>query len=299
MRMSMLPSHFRVIALMLGSMALTGCLPSSPNGADEEKEPHFLQGKNLVGAMDYTGAVECFEQALEANPKSAAAHFELALLYYQKQADPAAAIYHCQQYLKLRPAAPNSETVTQLVLNCKQELARTVSLGPVSEKQQKEMEKLADQNKQLTEENKSLKEELNKWRAYYAGRAPQPAPTIAKASAAGSETDAVRPSARASDSPSMSAMGASSVAADKNLDGSRAGVRAPVARADMVRPASASASNSQLAANTARTHSYTIKPGDTAFVIAKRNGVKLAALVDANPGLDPRRLRPGQNLSIP
>jgi len=267
--------HLRVIVLMLGSLALGGCLPSSPNGADEEKEPHFLQGKNLVGAMDYAGAVECFEKALEANPKSAAAHFELALLYYQKQADPAAAIYHCQEYLKLRPAAPNSETVTQVVMNCKQELARTVSLGPVTEKQQQAMGKLADENKQLTDENKALKEELNKWRGYYAGRAPQPAATTAKYSGSAPESEAARTPARTSDLPSLAI------------------------RTETTRLAAAPGSSTQQAASVARARSYTIKPGDTAFVIAKRSGITLAALIDANPGLDPRRLRPGRNLSIP
>ena len=59
-----------------------------------------MLGENRVNAMDYQGAVDAFEQSLEVNPHSAAAHFELACLFDEKISDPAAAIYHYQQYLK-------------------------------------------------------------------------------------------------------------------------------------------------------------------------------------------------------
>jgi Tfp pilus assembly protein FimV len=49
---------------------------------------------------------------------------------------------------------------------CKQELARTVSLGPVNEKMQREFEQLAEENKRLSDENKRLHDDLEKWRAY-------------------------------------------------------------------------------------------------------------------------------------
>jgi nucleoid-associated protein YgaU len=83
----------------------------------------------------------------------------LACLFEKREADPAAAIYHYQQYLKLRPKADNAETVNQHVLALKQELAKTVSLGPVTERQQREFERLA-------EENRRLNEEVEKWHAY-------------------------------------------------------------------------------------------------------------------------------------
>ena len=43
-----------------------GCTPSGQNPAGEEKEPHFVLGKSRVNAMDYQGAIEAFEQSLEA-----------------------------------------------------------------------------------------------------------------------------------------------------------------------------------------------------------------------------------------
>lgn len=157
---------FARLLLFAAAVALTGCW-SGQNAADEEKEPHFLAGKGRVNAMDYQGAIESFQKALEVNPRSGAAHFELGMLLEQRESDPAAAIYHYQQYLKQRPKAGNALVIQQRILACKQELARTVSLGPVTEKQQRDIEKMAEENKRLTEENKRLTEEVNKWRAYY------------------------------------------------------------------------------------------------------------------------------------
>ena len=64
-------------------LVINGCLPSDSSPLDEEKEPHFVLGKSRVNAMDYAGAVEAFNESLEANPRSAAAHFQLACLFDQ------------------------------------------------------------------------------------------------------------------------------------------------------------------------------------------------------------------------
>src|SRR5205823_8087398 len=107
--MSFSPSRFGAAVLLLGSVALGGYLPSGQSALDEEKEAHFLAGKSRVGEMDFKGAIDAFEQALQVNPRSAAAHFELALLFEKRGTDPAGAIYHYEQYLKLRPGAENAD----------------------------------------------------------------------------------------------------------------------------------------------------------------------------------------------
>jgi tetratricopeptide (TPR) repeat protein len=147
----------RSAVLLLAGCVLSGCLPSTLG--DEEKEPYFLAGKSRVSAMDFKGAIESFEKAVEVNPKSAPAHFELGWLYDQKESDPAAAIYHYERYLKLLPNSSKEEMVKAHILACKQQLAQTVSLGPVTERQQREFELLAEESKRLREENE-------KWRAY-------------------------------------------------------------------------------------------------------------------------------------
>jgi LysM repeat protein len=154
---------FSVFAVCLG-VALSGCDPSDQNGAaDDEKEPHFVLGQNRVNAMDYSGAVEAFEESLEANPHSAQAHYQLAMLYGEKENNPAAAIYHYQQYLRFDPKAPNADIVNQHINSCKQQLAADVLQLPSSSAAQQQLQQLADKNRQL-------QDEVDKWRAYYASQ---------------------------------------------------------------------------------------------------------------------------------
>ena len=261
---------FRGALVLLAGLALSGCLRSAPSQLDEGKESHFLLGRSRVSAMDYEGGIESFGKALEVNPKSASAHFELASLFEQREVDPAAAIYHYEQYLKLRPKADNAEFVTQHILALKKDLARTVSFGPVTEKQQREIERLAEQNGRLREENRRLSEEVEKWRAGAMGiqvLTNQPGAT----SLAVSVVKPVSPGQPPSRAPAAS---------DTITNGPP-----PVMPATI------------MPATIKRTH--TVKAGETAARIARRYGVKLEALRAANPRLDPRRLRPGQTLNIP
>lgn len=245
--------------LLLALLALSGCVPSAQSQLDEEKEPHFLAGKNHVSTMDYQGAIECFDKALEVNPQSAAAHFELACLYDQKEANPADAIYHYEHYLKLRPNAGNADVVKQRMTACKQALAQTVYLGPVTEKVQRQFEQATEENKRLTDENKLLRDELNRLRAAVANQAI---------------TTPVR---------------ATSTAA---TPAPRITVTTPANIASTGRPSPATNTPTP-----SRTH--TVKPGETPILIARQYGIKLDSLMSANPRLDPRRMRVGQALSIP
>src|SRR5882672_11141587 len=150
------------IILCLGAV-LCGCEPGL-NSLDDKKEPHYILGENRVNAMDYQGAVEAFEQSLEVNPHSAAAHFELACLFDEKISDPAAAIYHYQKYLKLDPKAENAQVVNVRIATCKQQLTSDVMAMPSAPAAQRELERLTDQNRQLQDQIDALK----KWNAYYA-----------------------------------------------------------------------------------------------------------------------------------
>ncbi|HWX19187.1 MAG TPA: LysM peptidoglycan-binding domain-containing protein [Candidatus Binatia bacterium] len=251
--------------LLLASLALAGCVPA-PNASEEEKEAHFLAGKSHVSQMDYKGAIECFEKALEVNPQSASAHFELGCLYEQKEGDPAAAIYHYEHYLKLRPRAENRDIILQQVMACKQELARTVSLGPITEKQQRELEQLVEERRQLTEENRRLREELDKAQ----GHAARPQ-SLASMPVAG---------VGSTSNPQPSNLGQPSSTGTVALSGAGTPVR-----------------QASVLAATPRTH--TVKQGETPTLIAKKYGLKVEALMAANPRLDARHLRVGQALSIP
>jgi LysM repeat protein len=111
--------------------------------------------------MDYDGAVEAYEKALEVNPHSAAAHFELAWLYEGKENDPAAAIYHYERFLRLAPNSGKAEVARAHINNCKLALAETASaIAPISASAQRDLER-------LLQENRELKSELAQLQALY------------------------------------------------------------------------------------------------------------------------------------
>ena len=245
---------FCAAAVCLG-VALGGCGPSGQN-ADDEKEPHFVLGQSRFHTMDYQGAIEAFEESLEANPHSAAAHYQLAMLFDEKMPDPAAAIYHYQQYLKLCPNAGNTEVIRQRIESCKQQLAADVMPLPSTPAAQKQITQLIEQNQQL-------QDEVNKWHAYYANQ-------LAAKNQSLTAPPPVNP---------LSPQPAQNVSTPSGSPGED-------------RPAHATATRTTL-------HTHTVAAGETAVRIARRYGVTLDALLAANPGLEPRRMRVGQVLNIP
>lgn len=250
-----------LFALWVG-MGLGGCMPAGQNQSDEEKEPHYVLGLSRVNAMDYQGAIEAFEESLEVNPHSAAAHFQLAMLYENKEPDPAAAIYHYQQYLKFDPNAGNAEIVKQHIADCKQKLAADVLPLPSTPAAQQQIN-------QLVEQNQRLQDEVNKWRAYYASQQ-----SAQNQSSAAPGQPAPPPTANpVSPQPAQNTSTPGRTFAED-------------------RPAHPAAAKETLRA-------HTVVAGETAVRIARRYGVSLDALLAANPGLEPRRMRVGQILNIP
>ena len=159
--------------ILLGA-GLCGCVPDTGNRADEETEPHFLNGKKLASQMDYDGAVEAYEKAVEVNPHSAAAHFELAWLYECKENDPAAAIYHYERFLKLAPNSGKAEVAQAHINNCKLALAETASaIAPISASAQRDLERLMQENKELKTELAQLQTLYQRAQAMASNTPPQ------------------------------------------------------------------------------------------------------------------------------
>lgn len=175
---------FRWCVPLLAAVALCGCLPANQSPMDEQKEMHFLTGKAKERELDYQGAIEAFERALEANPKNASAHFELGIRYEQEN-DFAAAIYHFERYLKMRPNSDYAEIVRGKISNDKIELSKTAAFAPVNKKLQEEFDKLAEENNQFRAEAEKWRAEAEQWRAYFntqsQGRS-QGAPPVAQQS---------------------------------------------------------------------------------------------------------------------
>ncbi len=250
-------------------LAVTGCFPPSAGTADEQKDPYYLSGKRRVNSLDYNGALEDFEKALEANPRSAAAHLELGILHEQRTKDYSAAIYHFDRFLKYKPDSDFAEPVRQRIVTCKQELARTVSLGPVNQMVQRDLERLdglTKENLQLKTQLEQVQNQMSQLIAMQMGQQQQ----LQQRTAAGQSVAPVRPTGSAP-APGQVRPGVGS----SNF----------IAQANLTQPA------------VGRTH--TIKSGDTLYKIARQYKVSENALKTANPGVDPKRMKLGQTLKIP
>ncbi len=144
--------------LLLLAVCGGGCVPDDAH-VDEERDPHFERGRNLASGQDFRGAVAEFEKALETNPRSAAAHFELGWLYDTKLNDYAAAIYHYQRFVQLEPNSPRTQSidVQERIRGCKRELAGAEFPLPNNQNLQREVDK-------LTAENLALHQQLDAYR---------------------------------------------------------------------------------------------------------------------------------------
>ena len=249
-------------------VAASGCSPMDQGAQDEEKEAHYVLGKSRVNAMNYAGAIEAFEESLEANPHSAPAHYQLAILYDNQEsvADPAAAIYHYQQCLKHDPKFQNADVISGRVDVCKQKLAENVMQLPSTPAAQQQLEKLA-------EDNRRLREQLTQWQAAYFALKTNP-PVVQN------------------NPPAQNIFPAPLRTTSATPDNTN--TTTTVAPASTATPPRKSAPP-----KTAAPRTHTVARGETLASIARSHGVSLSALEAANPSVNPRKLKAGQVLNLP
>jgi len=270
-------------ALVLLCCGLAGCSPTAESPTDEQRNAHYQAGRERLSALDYKGAIECFERALEDNPRSSLAHYELGVLFDQHENDYPAALYHYNKALKLRRAGYPADNIRQRIPACLQELIKADSLAVINPTVLRETEHLRVENEVLRKQVESLQAYIGN-RALGNGAAPpglrsglpglHASPTNA-AAAAGPRLGPLP----ALGSASIAAAPSGS-AADRDRDRDRA--RAVLA----VAPGAKS-----------RTHA--VKAGETPAAIARQYQIRLPALLAANPGVEPKRLRVGQVLNVP
>ena len=269
--MNFLRMTIRLLCLVGMILGLTGCNPLAERNQDEEREPHFLNGKSLLQRFDYPGASEAFEQALEVNPRSALAHFELGLLNEQRSSNHATAIYHYEKYLLLRPDSDHADNVRQRITTCKQDLARAVFLGPVTQSMQKELEQLTVRNQQLTSQNQQLQTRIEQLQATLDRRAIQ--------------TNYVAPPVHVAETTMPPA-----TTPERSE-------RSPLISTPVSRPNAERSETVTPPVSSARSH--TVRSGETIYAIAKKYGVSQRSLEAANPSFNPKKMKVGQVLKIP
>jgi tetratricopeptide (TPR) repeat protein len=137
-----------------------GCVPSDRGGLSEEEDVDYQAGLSHGRAGRPVRAVEAFERALQRNPRSASAHFELGLIYYQQLTNYVSALYHFDRVQRLRPDFRYADRVQQMIRGCKQEFVREVPLGTITLQMQQDLQRL----ERMTIENAELRRQLDQLR---------------------------------------------------------------------------------------------------------------------------------------
>lgn len=288
--MSSWPASWRVILIFVFCCILSGCVPIAETPADEEKDPNFIEGRNHLNMMDYKGAIEAFERAVQANPRNASAHFELGVLYDDRMKDPLKAAYYYQKHLELRPKSEYLEAARQRLQGCKMEIGKMVGFVVVNEQVHKDLARLTNELALARQMNEQLRVQLaaeptvvTQWMKFtvtnyftnyvqVAGAAPNPITQVPR-------TVVTNPPPRITPAP----------VAPTNVNRpmqQRAAVNAQTSARAITPPA-------------ARMRTHVVRSGDTLSNVARRYRISLQRLQAANPSVDPRRLRAGQTLNIP
>jgi len=298
LRMRFLTGVLHIFPMALVCLSLSGCFPFSETDQDE-KNPLIGDGLAKKAAYNYQGAVESFEKALEGNPRLARAHWELALLYSQNVPNPAAAIYHFEKLLKLRPDWPQADTARRFIDVAKIELAKSAPLGPQTPYMQQQLDKLtaqvhemANENNKLRQQNQALSLQIQQLTVENTQLKDKLRAMQAPTSASTSVPPTAQPQGTATGKP---AQVAGSTGQSQTAAGPPSGTQA-VGRSQSSQAATDSGARSSTAQ---RPSTYVVRRGDKLSSIATAHGVKVRDLVQANPSIDPDRLRVGQTIKIP
>jgi hypothetical protein len=256
---------------------LAGCSPTAETPTDEQRNAHYQAGRERLSALDYKGAIECFERALEDNPRSSLAHYELGVLFDQHENDYPAALYHYNKALKIRRSGYPADNIRQRIPACLQELIKADSLAVLNPTVLRETE-------HLRVENEVLRKQVETLQAYIANRpmGNGAAPPGVRSAVPGLHASPTNAAAAAS--PRFSPASASATASIATAASGSAAERERAALAT---------------APGARTRTHAVKAGETPAAIARQYQIRLPALLAANPGVEPKRLRVGQVLNVP
>jgi LysM repeat protein len=249
----------RILIVMVLGLGCAGCWKNGTSEMDEEKDPNLLKGRSLFAMNDYIGASAAWEKSLQANPRNAEAHFELLVVNAQKLNDYATAIYYGNRFLKLKPKDRRLQTVSTIMTSCKQELAKDCFPGPVTPDMINRFEKLDKTNKLQQALIAQLSEKL-----FIATSRPPATLLSAVSNAAPVQPGRV--------------------------------INAPSSPAAAVTPTIAAKPEPS---KSKQYKTYTVKARDTVGRISKEYNVSVTALTEANPGLNPKKIRAGQTLNIP
>lgn len=89
-----------------GALGLALCLVGCNRWSDARYHSGLAEAEKRINASDLEGAVRVYESLLDGSPKTAEAHYRLAVLYSDRLKNPLAAQHHFLRYLTIAPDGP-------------------------------------------------------------------------------------------------------------------------------------------------------------------------------------------------
>lgn len=230
-----------------------------PPPGSSDENNPLIQEAVGLASTDTKRAIELLERALGGNPGLARAHRELGNLHYQSTKDFASAIYHFQKYLELDPESQWRTTIEPQIKQSKIDLARAELDSITDAAAQRRIQSLLNEKAELTRQLEEFSGQIAALQAQLAE-----ATNLVAGVAGAGQGGADRPPATA---------------------GPGAGAGGP---GQPAQPVGGSA---------AQTHR--VVSGDTLASIGRKYGFDLAAMKQANPGINHDRINIGQVINLP
>lgn len=295
--MSELLAQGRSLLLVWLALLLAGCSPIV-NSSREEDHPLILEAMARKDASP-RDAARLLEKALEANPRLARAHWELGLICLNNISNYAAAVYHFQKVLEIRPDWPHASTAKQLINNAKIELVKEGVEAPTLPSFQHQMDLLVEQLHQLTATKTNLEARVSSLVVITQQLSAENLQLRQQLLAAVGQIPPLRPPSEGAGNavgPAKGQPASPSQPPGRELAASPLGSRPSPATPDRNR-VDPKLGKVTPASSIPRT--YTFKRGETAYSVAKRFGLTVQDLANANPGLNPWRIQSGQTVRLP
>ncbi len=165
-----------LVLLLVGCDDATPGLPRSLETEDQD----FKQGQLLQKQGESRKALECYLKVIDARRGSAESHLEAGRLCSELN-DPLPAIYHYNQYIRLKPTSEQRKIVEQMIRTAEKQFMQQLPGRPM-EPDAVGSGDLQDQLRKLRTENDRLKLEItNLTRGQARPNAPNPTTPVATA----------------------------------------------------------------------------------------------------------------------
>lgn len=271
----------------------TGCdeRPWVTGKADPRQEANFRQADAYQRLGQYPKAIEYFQRALDVNPRNADAHLGLGLIYSDSTKLPeyGYAYYHLNRYVEMAKAT-NDAIVIPLIQASGLKLAERYATAIGRIQTQGEMEQVRKENSDLRRAVAALTEQLSIAQARL-GLAAAATNRVVMAKQVSPPVTVTGPAPAPAPAPTQGPLTRPITQTNPPPQ-----IRRPTISTNRI---ATSTSVPTTATTRPAPRAYKVQPRDTMASIAKQNGVGLPQLQAANPGVDSRHLKVGQELRIP